>query len=107
VPIQRLVRWSAFAWLLSAATGIVSIVLVPSDFVANAVLSSLWMPIGAVRAISHMLFMFGLIGFYLVQAGQVGRLGSIGFIFSFFGMLMLSVQMVVSTWGFPAAIACF
>jgi hypothetical protein len=105
MAIQRLIRWSAFAWLLSAATGIVSIVFVPSDYVANAVLSSLWIPIGALRAISHMLFMIGLIGFYLVQADKAGRLGSIGFVLSFFGMLMLSVQMVVSTWILPVIAA--
>jgi hypothetical protein len=105
MAIQRLIRWSAFAWLLSAATGIVSIVFVPSDFVASAVLSSLWIPIGALRAISHMLFMIGLIGFYLVQADKAGRLGSIGFVLSFFGMLMLSVQMVDSTWILPVIAA--
>jgi len=60
---------------------------------------------GAGRAISHMLFMFGLIGFYLVQADKIGRLGSFGFVASFFGMLMLSVQMVVSTWILPVIAA--
>jgi hypothetical protein len=96
VAIRRLICWSAIAWMLSALTGIVSVALVPSDFVANAMLSSLWIPIGIIRAISHMLFLFGLIGFYLVQAERMGRFGAISFALSFFGMVMLTIQMVVS-----------
>jgi hypothetical protein len=84
VAIQRLIRWSAFALLLSALVGIVPIVLVPSEFTPNATLSSLWVP---------------------MQADKIGRLGSFGFVASFFGMLMLSVQMVVSTWILPVIAA--
>jgi hypothetical protein len=95
VAARRLICWSALAWMLSALTGTVSIVLVPSDFATNAMLSSLWIPIGIIRAISHVLFLFGLIGFYLVQAEKTGRFGAISFVFSFFGMVMLTIQMVV------------
>ncbi len=98
---RKLIRWSAIAWLLSALTGIVSIVLVPSDYAENAVFSSLWTPIHAVLTISYMLFLFGLIGFYLVQADKAGRLGSIGFVLAFFGALMVTAQIVVATWILP------
>lgn len=98
---QKLIRWSAIAWLLSALTGIISIVLVPSDYAENAILGSLWTPIHAVLAISYMLFLFGLTGFYLVQADKAGRLGSIGFVLTFFGALMLTAQVVVATWILP------
>ena len=98
---QKLSRWSAIAWLLSALTGIISIVLIPSDYAENAVLSSLWTPIHAVLTISYMLFPFGLIGVYLVQADKAGRLGSIGFVLTFFGALMLTAQVIVATWILP------
>ena len=98
---QKLIRWSAIAWLLSALTGIISIVLIPSDYAENAVLSSLWTPIHAVLTISYMLFPFGLIGVYLVQADKAGRLSSIGFVLTFFGALMLTAQVVVATWILP------
>jgi hypothetical protein len=48
-----------------------------------------------------MLFPFGLIGVYLVQADKAGRLGSIGFVLTFFGALMLTAQVVVATWILP------
>jgi len=98
---QKLIRWSAIAWLLSALTGIISIVLSPSDFAQNAVLGSLWTPIHAVLTISYMLFLFGLVGVYLVQADKAGRLGSIAFVLTFFGALMLTAQVVVATWILP------
>jgi len=98
---QKLIRWSAIAWLLSALTGIISIALIPSDYAENAVLSSLWTPIHAVLTFSYMLFLFGLTGFYLVQADKAGRLGSIGFVLTFFGTLMLTAQVIVATWILP------
>jgi hypothetical protein len=98
---DRLVRWGAIAWLLSAVAGIISIVLAPSDFAANAVLSSLWIPSHAVLTISFMLFLFGLPGFHLVQADKTGRLGSIGFVLTFFGVLILTAQVIVATWILP------
>ncbi len=48
-----------------------------------------------------MLFLFGLIGFYLVQAEKSGRLGSIGFVLTFFGVLVLTAQIMVSAWILP------
>jgi hypothetical protein len=98
---QKLIRWSAIAWLLSGLTGIISIVLTPSDFAANATLSGLWTPIHAVNTISYMLFLFGLVGVYLAQAERAGRLGLISFGLTFFGVLMLTVQVAVATWILP------
>ena len=98
---QKLVRWGAIAWLLSALTGITSIVTAPSDFAANAMLSSHWMPAHALLSFSYALFLFGLIGFYLVQAEKSGRLGSIGFVLTFFGILVLTAQIMVSAWILP------
>jgi hypothetical protein len=102
---QQLARWGAIAWLLSAVTGITSIVLLPSDFAANAVFSNLWMPSHALLAVSYMLFLFGLIGFYLVQAGKAGRTGSIGFLLTFFGILVLTTQIMVAAWILPVIAA--
>jgi hypothetical protein len=98
---QKLIRWSAIAWLLSEATGIISVAMAPSDFARGAVLSGLWTPIHAVLAISYMLFMFGLNGVYLVQADKAGRLGSIGYVLTFFGVLMLTAQVIVAAWILP------
>jgi hypothetical protein len=98
---QKLIRWGAIAWLLSALTGITSLVLAPSDFIENAVSSNLWMPSHALLAVSYMLFLFGLIGFYLVQAEKIGRLGAIGFVLTFFGILVLTAQIMVSAWILP------
>jgi hypothetical protein len=98
---QKLIRWSAIAWLLSALTGIISVFLVPSDYAKNAVLSSLWTPIHAILTISYMLFVFGLVGVYLALAEKAGRLGSIGFVLTFFSTLMLLAQVIVSTWILP------
>ncbi len=98
---QKLIRWGAIAWLLSALTGLTSIALTPSDFAANAVLSSHWMPAHALLSISYVLFLFGLIGFYLTQADKSGRLGSIGFVLTFFGILVLTAQVIVSAWILP------
>jgi len=94
---QKLIRWSAIAWLLSALTGIIAVVLAPSDYVENAMLSTLWTPIHAVLTISYMLFLFGLIGFYLVQADKAGRLGSVGFLLAFFGTVLVTAQVAVAT----------
>jgi hypothetical protein len=98
---QKLIRWSAIAWLLSGLMGIISIVLTPSDFAANAVLSGPWTPIHAVNTFSYMLFMFGLVGVYLAQAEKAGRLGLIGFALTFLGVLLLTVQVAVATWILP------
>ena len=72
---QNLVRWSAIAWLLSALTGIISVALAPSDYAVNAVLGSLWTPMHAVLTVSYMLFLFGLMGFYLARADRPGGWG--------------------------------
>jgi hypothetical protein len=55
-----------------------------------------------VLTVSYMLFMFGLVGVYLAQAEKAGRLGAIGFVLTFFGVLMLTAQVVVATWSLPA-----
>ena len=101
MAIERLTRWGAIAWLLSAVTGITSVVLAPSDYAANAVLSSHWVPAHALLSVSYMLFLFGLVGFHLVQANKTGRLGSIGFALTFFGVLVLTAQTMVSAWILP------
>ena len=93
---QKQIHWSAIAWLLSALTGLISVALAPSDYAVNAVISSLWTPIHAVLTVSYMLFLFGLLGFYFAQADQAGRLGSIGFVLTFFGTLLLMAQVVVA-----------
>src|SRR5271165_4341490 len=101
MAFERLIRWGAIAWLLSALTGITSIVLAPSDYAANAVLSSHWLPAHALLSVSYMLFLFGLVGFHLVQAEKTGRLGSTGFALTFFGVLVLTAQIMVSAWILP------
>ena len=101
MAIERLTRWGAIAWLLSAVTGITSVVLAPSDYAANAVISSHWVPAHALLSVSYMLFLFGLVGFHLVQANKTGRLGSIGFALTFFGVLVLTAQTMVSAWILP------
>ncbi len=98
---QKLIRWSAIAWLLSALTGIISILLTPSDFAENAVLGGWWTPMHAVLTASYMLFVFGLIGIYVIQANKAGSLGSIGFVLTFFGSLILTAQVIVATWILP------
>jgi len=98
---QKLIRWSAIAWLLSALTGIIASVFAPSDFVNNAILSSQWVPTHAVLTASYMLFVFGLIGVYVIQAENAGRLGSAGFLLSFFGVLILTAQVIAATWILP------
>lgn len=102
MAIKNLIRWSAIALLLSALTGITSILFTPSDFAPNAVLSSSWTPMHAVLAVSYMLFVFGLIGIYVIQADKAGKLGSVGFLLTFFGMLILTAQVIVSAWILPA-----
>jgi hypothetical protein len=69
---QKLIRWSALAWLVSAMTGIFSTFFAPSDFAQNAMRSSLWTQTHAALAVSYMLFVFGLIGVHLKQAENVG-----------------------------------
>jgi hypothetical protein len=98
---QKLIRWSAIAWLLSALTGIISIIFTPSDFVDNAMLSRQWVPTHAVLTASYMLFVFGLIGVYVIQAEKAGRLGSVGFVLTFFGALILTAQVIAATWILP------
>jgi hypothetical protein len=98
---QKLIRWSALAWLLSAMTGIYYTFFAPSDFALNAMHSSLWVPTHAALAISYMLFVFGLIGVYLKQAEKAGWLGSTGFVLSFFSLIILTAQLIVSTWILP------
>src|SRR5512143_1266112 len=98
---KNLIRWSAIALLLSAVTGLISVVVTPSDFAENAVLGSLWTPLHALLAASYMLFVFGLIGIYVIQADKAGRLGSIGFVLAFFGTLILTAQVIVSAWILP------
>ena len=98
---QKLIRWSAIAWLFSALTGIIYTLLIPSDYAENAVLSSLWTPMHALATASYILFPFGLVGVYLVQADKAGRIGSIGYVLAFFGTSMLVAQVVVATWILP------
>jgi ethanolamine utilization microcompartment shell protein EutS len=48
-----------------------------------------------------MLFVFGLIGVYMIQAEKAGRLGSVGFVLTFFGALILTAQVIAATWILP------
>lgn len=98
---EKLIRWSAVAWLLSALTGIVVTLFVPSDYASNAVLSSLWTPMHALDAVSFILFLFGLGGIYLRQADRAGRVGSIGYVLTFFGVAILTAQAIVAAWILP------
>src|SRR5512137_676517 len=98
---QKLIRWSALAWLVSALTGIFFTFFVPSDFAQNAIRSSLCVPTHAALAISYMLFVFGLIGVHLKQAEKASWLGSTGFVLSFFSLIILTAQLIVSTWILP------
>jgi hypothetical protein len=102
---QKLIRWSALAWLLSALTGIFFTFFGPSDFAQNALRSSLWVPTHAALVVSYMLFVFGLIGVHLKQADKAGWLGSAGFGLSFFSIIILTTQLIVSTWILPALAA--
>jgi hypothetical protein len=98
---KNLIRWSAQALLLSALTGIISVLFAPSDFTPNAVLGSAWTPMRVVLAVSYMAFVFGLIGIYVIQADKAGRMGSIGFGLAFFGMLILTAQVLVAAFILP------
>ena len=102
---QKLIRWSALAWLVSALTGIFFTFFAPSDFAQNVMRSGLWMPTHAALAVSYMLFVFGLIGVHLKQAEKAGWLGSTGFVLSFFSIIILTAQLIVSAWILPALAA--
>ena len=102
---QKLIRWSALAWLLSALTGIFSTFFAPSDFAQGALSSSLWTPTHAALVVSYMLFIFGLIGVHLSQADKAGWLGWTGFGLSFLSLIVLTAQLIVSAWILPALAA--
>ena len=98
---QKLIRWSAIAWVLSALTGIIPTLLGPSDFAQNGVLGSLWVPMRALLTVSYLLFPFGLIGIYVLQADRAGRLGDAAFLLSFFGTSYLVAQAAVAAFVLP------
>ena len=102
---QKLIRWSTLAWLVSALTGIFSTFFAPSDYAQGSMGSSLWMPTHAALVVSYMLFIFGLIGVHLSQADKAGWLGSTGFGLSFLSLIVLTAQLVVSTWILPVLAA--
>jgi hypothetical protein len=98
---RQLPRWSAVAFVLSALTGAIPTLLGPSDFTDNAVLGDLWVPMRTLQVISYILFLFALIGIHVRQADSAGRLGSTGFLLSFFSTTMLLTQVAVSAWILP------
>lgn len=80
VGTQNIVRWSGLALVLAGLIYVIFQPLHPADADPGAALNPLWAIVHYLIAVHHLLVVVGLVGVYLVQAEQAGRLGLIGFV---------------------------
>lgn len=80
MAFRSLIRVSGMALLLGGVLWAISSILHPDNYAPAAVLSRFWAPAHIAEGLAYLLSVLGLVGFYLRQADQAGRLGLIGFI---------------------------
>jgi len=99
---RKLTRWGGAALALGGVLLFIASLINPALTDPNAVLSNLWTPVHILIWCASVLNVFGLIGLYLRQAEEAGRLGLIGFIMSFFGNAVSSAGPAVEAYALPA-----
>ena len=90
------------ASLLSIVNSILSNVLYPNpNLTPQQYMSLPWLLVTLVIVIGSLLFVIGLPGMYLRQAGRAGVLGLVGFILVFFGSLLAGAFFTLRVTVFP------
>lgn len=89
------------ASLLSIVNSILSNVLYPDNTTPQQYMSLPWLLVSLVIPIGSLLFVIGLSGMYLRQAGRAGVLGLLGFILVFFGSLLSGAFFTMQVTVFP------
>ena len=89
------------ASLLSIVNSILSAVLFSGNTTPQQYMSPPWLLMNLVVIIGSLLFVIGLPGMYLRQAGLTGVLGLLGFILAFFGSLLAGAFFTLEATVFP------
>ncbi|HEY6410054.1 MAG TPA: hypothetical protein VIY29_21565 [Ktedonobacteraceae bacterium] len=89
------------ASLLSIVNTILGTVLYPGNTTPQQYMSLPWLLANLVIVIGMLLFVIGLPGMYLRQAGRAGVLGLVGFILAFFGSLLAGAFFTLQVTVFP------
>lgn len=85
MAINNLIRSSGIALILTSIFYFADIALHPDNAKVNAMLDPGWKPAHIVEGLAYLFLVLGLVGFYLRQAEEVGKLGLVGFILALFG----------------------
>lgn len=99
--MQRLMRWSALAAVLSAVLDSIAVLLMPSLFQPYAVQSSLWAPILTLDVLAYLLALLALTGLHIRQAERSGTLGLIGFILASFSTVLFVAVHLIQAYALP------
>jgi hypothetical protein len=102
---SRLIRWSGLALLIAGMLIAGAAIFHPSDADPRAFLSPAWVPVHAMFIVGILLTLFGLIGFYRVQADATGGLGLAGFILTSIGNALFVAVLVLDAFVIPAIAA--
>lgn len=91
---DKLLRWSGLALIVAGALSPLSIAVHPAQETVPIILGQTWRLIaGHVLGTAAIVFvLLGMVGMYLVQAEQVGRLGLAGFLLAFVGNILLATS---------------
>ena len=95
MSIQKLIRWSAVAAVLSGVLDAIAILMLPSAFRTNAVQSNLWTPAFTIGMFAFLLAVLAIVGIHVRQSEAAGTLGLIGFVLAVFSSaLFVGVFMI-------------
>src|SRR5260370_21808777 len=92
--LYRLSGGTFIVWSLLLSIGTVLTSTLSGNATTQQILSFSWLLVGLMIFIGSLLFVIGLPGMYLRQAGRAGVLGLVGFILLFFAMLLAGVVFI-------------
>jgi hypothetical protein len=100
---EKLVRWSGLALIIGGGLSPLSIIIHPSQETVNTILTQTWRLIAGhvLGTASYIFILLGLVGVYVFEADQAGRLGLAGFLLAFIGNVLLATS---SNYGYFAPV---
>ena len=78
-------RWSGPLLLVGGALVIIASTLHPQGTASQFLLQPLWVPVHILEFFAFMSILLGLVGWYSRFSTKLGKLGTLGFLISFFG----------------------
>jgi hypothetical protein len=97
-----LIRLSGGALVIAGPVLFAASLINPAAVELDAILSSSWITVHLMIWMGSVLNVFGLIGLYLRQADEGGRLGLVAFVLLFFGYVITAIAPAVEAMALPA-----